>query len=286
VALAAILAGGRVTGSALRDQRIVILGAGAAGLGIARLLRSALAADGLAGEALHRALASVESHGLLVEDDGLHDEHQHAFAWPRALADASGLGSERHLEAVVRAVKPTVLIGISGQPGTFTEPVIRAMAAQVPRPLVLPLSNPTSQCEATPADLLGWTRGRALVATGSPFPPVAFEGRVHHIGQGNNAFVFPGLGLGALLCEAREITDGMFAAAARRLAEEVRDRDLEAGLLFPPVAELRRVTAGIAEAVIREARREGVGQEIADGAIARVVAEAMWFPDYVPYRPV
>jgi malate dehydrogenase (oxaloacetate-decarboxylating) len=284
VAVAGILAGGRLTGTPLRQQRVVILGAGAAGIGIARLLRAALIEEGCAGEDLARAIASLDSHGLLVDDHDV-DVHQRDFAWPRALAAAVGLGAAqpRDLAAVVRAVKPTVLIGISGQPGTFTEPVIRTMAAQVPRPLVLPMSNPTSQCEATPAELLAWTEGRALVATGSPFPPVAFGGRVHRIGQGNNAFVFPGLGLGALLAEAREITDGMFAAAARRLADEVTAADLEAGSLFPPVSDLRRVTAGIAVAVIRQAQREGVGRELADPAAA--VAEATWYPEYLPYRP-
>jgi malate dehydrogenase (oxaloacetate-decarboxylating) len=283
VAVAGIMAGGRLTGTPLRDQRIVILGAGAAGIGIARLLRAALIEEGCAGEALTRAIASLDSHGLLVDDHPI-DVHQRDFTWPRALAESMGLGAgqPRDLAAVVRAVKPTVLIGISGQPGTFTEPVIRAMAAQVARPLVLPMSNPTSQCEATPAELLAWTEGRALVATGSPFPPVAFGGRMCRIGQGNNAFVFPGLGLGALLAEVREITDGMFAAAARRLADEVQDADLAAGSLFPPVAEIRRVTAAIAVAVIRQAQREGVGREIAEPAAA--VAEAMWYPEYLPCR--
>jgi malate dehydrogenase (oxaloacetate-decarboxylating) len=195
-----------------------------------------------------------------------------------------GEGRPRDLEAVVRATRPTVLIGTSGQPGTFTEAIIRAMAAEVPRPVVLPMSNPTSQSEAIPADVMAWTEGRALVATGSPFPPVTWAGRTHRIGQGNNAFVFPGLGLGALLAEAREITEGMFAAAARRLAEEIQDRDLQAGSLFPPIADIRRVTAGIAGAVIRQAQRDGVGRELPD--ITRAVSEAMWFPDYLPYAAV
>jgi malate dehydrogenase (oxaloacetate-decarboxylating) len=288
VAVGGIIAGGRLTGTPLRQQRIVILGAGAAGIGIARLLRATLRAEGCSEEDLFRAIASVDTGGLLVADREIHDVHKRDFAWPPGLAESMGLGPgrSRDLEAVVRATRPTVLIGTSGQPGTFNEAIIRAMAAGVPRPLVLPMSNPTSQSEARPADVIAWTEGRALVATGSPFPPVTFAGRTHRIGQGNNAFIFPGMGLGALLAEAREITDGMFAAAARRLAEEIHDPDLQAGGLFPPVADIRRVTAGIAEAVIREACRAGVGRDLPQESISTVVAEAMWTPAYLPYRAI
>src|SRR5205814_2047485 len=204
------------------------------------------------------AVASVDSHGLLVDDGEIRDAHKRDFAWPAALAARVGLGAgrPRDLAAVVAAYGPTVLIGTSGEPGTFTEAIVRSMASAVERPLILPMSNPTSQSEAIPSDIIAWTEGRALVATGSPFAPVTFAGRTHRIGQGNNAFVFPGLGLGASIAEAREITDGMFAAAARRLAEEIHDEDLQAGSLFPPIAQIRRVTAGIAAAVIRRAREE------------------------------
>jgi malic enzyme len=156
-------------------------------------------------------------------------------------------------------VKPTVLVGTSGEPGTFTEPVIREMARHSARPLVFPMSNPTSQSEAVPSDILAWTDGRALVATGSPFAPVPWQGREIAIGQGNNAFVFPGVGLGAMVSEAREVTDAMFSAAASRLAQEVGEDDLRAGRLFPQVRDLRRVSAGIAQAVAREASASGVG---------------------------
>jgi malic enzyme len=288
VALAGIVAGGRVTGTPLEEQRVVILGAGAAGVGIARLLREAMRGRGLGGEALARAIVNIDSRGMLVDDEEIEDRHKRDFAWPAALAAAVGLGKgrPRDLEAVVRAVKPTVLIGTSGEPGAFTEFIIRAMASEVARPLVFPMSNPPSKSEAIPADVIAWTGGRALVATGSPVPPVSYGGHTHRIGQGNNAFVFPGLGLGVMVAEAREITEGLFAAAARRLAEEVRDSDLQAGSLFPPVSELRRVTAGIAAAVVRQAREEGIGRAIADEAIPAAVAEAMWLPEYLPYDPV
>jgi malate dehydrogenase (oxaloacetate-decarboxylating) len=186
---------------------------------------------------------------------------------------------------VVAAVKPTMLIGTSGEPGTFTEPVIREMARHVDRPLVFPMSNPNSKSEAAPADVIAWTDGRALVATGSPFEPVSWQGRTIHIGQGNNAFVFPGMGLGVLVSEAREVTEPMFAAAARRLAEEVHPEDLAAGMLFPPISAIRRVTAKIAEAVVREARDSGVGRPIPDAEVPGTVAAAMWDPSYLPMDP-
>jgi malic enzyme len=134
--------------------------------------------------------------------------------------------------------------------------------------------------------VIAWTDGRALVATGSPFDPVVFGGRTHRIGQGNNAFVFPGVGLGALVAEAREITDGMFAAAARRLAEEIRDEDLQAGSLFPPISDLRRITAAIATSVVRQAQRDGVGRAPDEERLAATIAEAMWFPEYLPYLAI
>jgi len=287
VALAGLLTGVRVTGKALREQRIVIHGAGAAGIGIARLLRSALDRAGLKGEALTAAVANLDSRGLLVDDTAIPDAHKREFAWPAALAGKRGLGADRRrdLLGVVRALQPTMLIGVCGESGAFAEPVVREMARHVERPLVLPLSNPTSCSEATPADVIAWTEGRALVATGSPFDPVAWNGRTIEIGQGNNALVFPGVGLGVLVSQAHRVTDSMFLAAAEQLAAEVSDERLAAGSLFPRVRELRRVSARIAEAVVRAARQDGVGRPIPDAEIARAVADAMWQPDYVPLVP-
>jgi malic enzyme len=287
VAAAAMVAATRVTGIPLAQQRIVILGAGAAGIGIARLVRATLARAGLAGEALTRAVACIDSRGLLVDDHPVPDEHKRPFVWPRALAEAAGLpgGAPRDLEAVVRAFRPTVLIGTSGEPGTFTEAAIREMARHVERPVVLPMSNPTANSEATPADVIAWSEGRALVATGSPFEPVAHAGRRIAVGQANNAFVFPGIGLGAILAEAREVTDAMFAAAADRLATVPTDAELAGGSLFPHVRDLRRVTAGIAEAVMREARDGGVGLALPDSEIPARVASAMWTPEYPQMVP-
>ena len=287
VTVAALIAGTSVSRIPLREQRVVILGAGAAGVGIGRLIRRTLADEGVDGDALMRAVVCLDSRGLVVDDGSIRDEYKRQLAWPAAMADSLGLGSgrPRDLAAVVRAVRPTALVGTSGEPDTFPEEVIREMARHVERPVVLPLSNPTSQCEAKPADVIAWTNGRALVATGSPFPPVRHGERTFVIGQANNAFVFPGIGLGTLVAEARAVTDGMLAAAARALADEVRDEHLDASSLFPAVANLRRVTARVAAAVVAAARDDGVGRRLADDAIPGAVGAAMWLPVYPELIP-
>src|SRR5262249_37018581 len=173
-----------------------------------------------------------------------------------------------------------------GAPDPSAEGVVREVARAVERPVVLPLSNPTSQCEAKPADVLAWTNGRALVATGSPFPPVQYGERMFVIGQANNAFVFPGIGLGTMVAEARRASGGVRGAAARALADEVRDEHLDASSLFPAIASLRRVTARVAGAVVVAARDEGLGRALRDDAISDAVDDAMWTPDYPELVPV
>ena len=278
-ALAGLLAGGRAVGRPLAKQRIVMVGAGAAGTGIARLIRTALVREGLHGDDLLRALCLVDMDGLVVDSD---IEYRRGLSWPLALAESLGLGNgrPRDLAAVVRALRPTALIGASGAPGAFTEEAVREMARHVERPLIFPLSNPTTSAEATPGDLLAWTEGRALVATGSPFGSVEFGGRTVRIGQGNNAFVFPGVGLGVLVAEAREVTDAMFAAAAETLATVVADADLADGSLYPAMGRLRSVTVKVAEAVVREARDRGLGRPFTDAEIPAAVAAFMWEPAY------
>jgi malic enzyme len=286
VALAGVLAAVRATRTRLVGQRFVILGAGAAGVGIARLLRDALRQEGVAGADLFKAIAVLDSRGFLVGGAEIREAHKREFAWPPDLAEPLGLtAGPRDLLQVVAAVKPTVLIGTSGEPGAFSEPVVREVASHVERPLVFPMSNPTSLSEAEPADVVRWTNGRALVATGSPFEPVRWQGREIRVGQANNAFVFPGIGLGVLVAEAEEVTDAIFMAAARALALEVSAADLALDALYPPVGELRRVTARVAEAVVRVARDTGIGRAVADAEIPALVAEAMWEPRYLPVRP-
>jgi malic enzyme len=281
VALAGIYAAGRASGTKLADQRVVIAGAGAAGVGIARLFRGALERQGASGETLARAVALLDSKGLLVDAS---DEYRRDLAWPAALASTHGLRAGSPLLDVVRASRPTILVGVSGVAGLFGETVVREMAAHVDRPVVLPLSNPTSSSEARPADVVAWTGGRGLVATGSPFDPVEIGGRKVRIGQGNNVFVFPGVGLGVLVAEAREVTDGLFAAAADALAREVSEEDLRAGSLYPSVSQLRRITGLVAAAVVREAVRSGIAR-VAPPEPGEAVAAAMWEPRYPTLDP-
>ena len=283
--LAGVIAANRVSGTTMARHRIVVLGAGAAGIGIARQLHDALGRAGLVGGDLTRAVALVDIGGLLVRDGPPLDDYQRSLAWPPALAAAAGLDRPHGLEDVVRALKPTVLIGVCGQPGAFDKGTIRAMAAAVERPVILPLSNPTSQSEATPTQLMEWTEGRALVATGSPFEPVTYAGRTWQVGQSNNAFVFPGVGLGVLVSEAREVTDGMCRAAAECLADQVSGDDLAVGRLFPPIASLRDVARRVAEAVVREAGDSGLARAMPDEAIAAAVSAAQWEPRYPSVVP-
>jgi malic enzyme len=283
-ALAGLVAGGRAVGVPLAEQRVVMVGAGAAGTGIARLIRAAQMREGLQGDELQRRLALVDVDGLVIDSD---IEYRRGLSWPGVLAKAAGLGPEepRDLLAVVRALRPTALLGASGVPGLFSEDVVREMARHVSRPLIFPLSNPTTSAEATPADLLRWTEGRAVVATGSPFGSVEWEGRTVRVSQGNNAYIFPGLGLGALVAETREVTNVMFAVAAETLAGLVSEADLAEGLVFPPMRDLRKVTAAIAQAVVREARDRGLGRPFADAEIAPAVKAAMWEPEYPVLQP-
>jgi malate dehydrogenase (oxaloacetate-decarboxylating) len=279
-ALAGIVTASKITGAALRDHRVLIVGAGAAGIGVARQLREAMRGEGLEEEPLRRAIALVDVEGLLVEGRDL-DAWRQPFAWPRALAEKCGLGplaQRRRLEAVVRAVKPTVLIGASGEEGVFREGAIRAMAHLVQRPVILSMSAPAGHSEAKPSDLLSWTQGRALLAAGGRFPALTYGGRQVRVGQVHNAFVFPGIGLGALASEASEVTDAMFTAAAECLARETSDDDLLGGCLFPPVSRLRALAARIAEAVVREARDSGVGRAVPDERIPAAVRAQTWSP--------
>jgi malic enzyme len=287
VVLAGILSALRLFDEPLGAQRLVFLGAGAAGIGIARLVRAAMLREGVPKHVIRRAIVQIDSQGLTFEGRTSLDDDKREFAL--GLDELSHYGfesAERYdLETVVRHVRPMMLIGTSGTPGAFTEPAIREMAAHARIPIVMPLSNPTSKTEAHPSDILEWTRGRAIVATGSPFDPVVRGERTHVIGQANNAFCFPGIGLGAVVAEAREVTDEMFLVAAQTLADQVSAERLEQGALYPHQSELRQVSRAIAMAVVRCARDCGVGRHLHDDEIEPAVDDEMWYPDYVPYEP-
>jgi len=290
VVLAGILAAVRAVGRPLADQRFVFLGAGAAGTGIARTVRAAMSAQGADAATIRRAIVTADTKGLVFGTRDELDDDKREFALGQAELAHFGLGgltpSDRlTLEGVVAAVKPTIMIGTSGVSGAFTEKAIREMAAHVDRPVIFPLSNPTAKTEAIPADIMAWTDGRAIVATGSPFEPVVIDGKRHVIGQANNVFIFPGMGLGAIVAEAREITDEMFLLAAETLAAMVSEERLAEGALYPAVSELREVSRQIAAKVVCQSRDCGVGRLYRDEEVFDAVDSAIWFPAYLPYSP-
>jgi malic enzyme len=275
-----------IKGEPLKAQRIVIFGAGAAGLGVTRQIKAQLIDEGVTGENQNEVIAVLDRGGLLVDDGRPMDPYKHALAWSTERAAALGLAepAQRSLLDVVRKFRPTVLIGLSGVARSFTEQIVREMAAHVARPVILPSSNPSSISEATPADLYAWTDYRCLVATGSPFPNVEHGGRLYRVGQGNNVFIFPGLGLAAIAANARRITDAMTKVASEALAAQVTSEERAAGLLFPAVSRLRSVSYEIAVAVAHQAIQDGVA-EVAHDDVERLVREARWsheYPDYVP----
>jgi malic enzyme len=289
VVVAGILAGLRHLGEPLRGQRVVFFGAGAAAIGIARLVRAALLEAGVDEAEIRRSLILLDSKGLLGQERPGLDADKRDFALSAAELATLGLEAGADLLTVVRAVRPTVLIGTTATPNTFTEPVLRAMAEACPRPIVFPLSNPTSRTEATPAQVLAWTDGRALVATGSPFDPVVVDGRARRIGQANNAFIFPGVGLAAIVAGARQVGDAQFLVAAHTLAGLVSDEGLAEGALYPPIGELRSVSREIAVAVVRSFGTVD-GLPLPAGEQGRTDAEAavdesIWWPEYSAYEP-
>lgn len=282
VVVAGILAALRHSGGSIGRQRLAFLGAGAAGLGIARLASQVMRRAGVAERDIAAAIVLLDSRGLVFAGRDHVDQDKLPFALPDAVLGAYGFApaSRPDLLEVVRRVAPTILIGTSGTPGAFTEAAITQMAAMTKSPIVFPLSNPTSKSEATPADVLRWTGGRALVATGSPFEPVEAGGLVRQVGQANNVFIFPGVGLGAIVAQVSEVTDDMFLTAADTLAALVSDSRLAAGALYPRLAELRSVSRSIAIAVATQARTSGVARIAPDQDIAAAVDAAMWTPAY------
>jgi malate dehydrogenase (oxaloacetate-decarboxylating) len=284
VNLAAVLAATRATGIPLAGHRIVIFGMGTAGAGIADQLTAAMAADGMPAAEARLRLWAVDRPGLLIRDMTALSDAQLRYA--RDPAEVAGWRRDDGigLAEVVARVRPTVLIGTSGQARAFTEAIVRDMAARTGRPVILPMSNPTALAEATPTDLIRWTDGRALVAAGSPFGPVDHGGIRYEIGQANNALVFPGLGLGVIAARARRVTDGMLLAAARAVAGLV-DISRPGAPLLPRVAELRETSVVVAAATVRAAAAEGVATATPDADLAGYLRALMWEPRYRPVRP-
>ncbi|MFO0829396.1 MAG: NAD-dependent malic enzyme [Phycisphaerales bacterium] len=275
VALAGLFSAMRLTKGRLRDQRALFLGAGEAGIGIGDLIVSAMVAEGATEADARKRCWFVDSKGLVVRsrtdlaEHKLHYAHEHA-----PITD--------FLRAV-EAIKPTAIIGVSGMPQTFTEPVVRAMARLNPQPIIFALSNPTSKAECTAAQAYEWTDGKAIFASGSPFAPVNHKGRTIVPGQGNNSYIFPGVGLGAILSEATRVTDEMFSLAARVLADLVTPADLAMGRIYPDLARTREVSAAIATAVVELAYQRGLTEKHRPADIGAFVRSQMYDPTYVEY---
>jgi malate dehydrogenase (oxaloacetate-decarboxylating) len=288
VVLAAAFAAAKASTTRMADQRVVIHGAGTAGMGIADMLREVMVADGLSPDEATSRFWCLDRQGLITDDrsDTLHD-FQRPYARPAAEVAGwarTGTGQGPSLTDVVAGARPTMLIGTSTQAGAFTEAIVRQMATHVDRPVIMPLSNPTSKAEAVPADLIAWTDGRALVATGSPFDPVVHNGTTYRIAQANNALVFPGLGLGVAVARARRVSDPMLAAAADAVAG-LSDATTRGAPLLPLVDNLREVSATVAVAVARAAVADGLAEVELDDPIQQV-HQAMWQPEYPRVEPV
>ncbi len=275
VTLAGLFASLRLTGGKLKDHRILFLGAGEAGIGIANLIVSAMREEGVSAKKGREKCWFVDSRGLVVSSRTDLAEHKLPYAHDHEPMDS--------LMEAVKVLKPTAIIGVSGQPQTFTKEVVEAMAELNEKPIIFALSNPTSKAECTAEQAYGWTDGRAIFASGSPFDPVTFKGQTFVPGQGNNSYIFPGVGLGVVTVAARRVTDSMFMAAAKALSLQVTEEDLELGRIYPPLTKIRSVSANIAAAVAEVAYDEGLTEQPRPYNILAHVKSMMYQPDYISF---
>ncbi len=289
MALAGVMSAARIKGERLSEQVFVIVGAGAAGIGVATAIRQGLEADGLSHAQANARVFVVDRHGLLMEgQDDLEVQQQSFVRRQEDLAGWTYAGDYPTLHEVIVGARATALLGFTGVPGLFRQESVEAMLAHTPRPIIFPLSNPSSHVEARPADLIEWTDGGAIIASGSPFPDVEYGGKSFPVGQGNNAFIFPGLGFGAVAARAREITDNMVMASARTLAaftEQYGER------VYPPISALRELSIRVAVNVARQAITDGVCAErrirtMTDVELEAVIRNRAWLPKYLPLRKV
>ncbi|AKR12356.1 malate dehydrogenase [Bacillus thuringiensis] len=286
VSLAAVLSAVKASGVPLSEHRVVVFGAGTAGIGIADQVRDAMVRVGVSEEESYKRFWCIDRNGLVT--DNMEDLLDFQIPYARQEAEVSEWKQNDviGLAEVVKHVKPTILIGTSTVAGAFKEEIIKEMASHVERPIILPMSNPTPLAEAKPADVIEWTEGRALVATGSPFEPVTYNGVTYVIGQSNNALIFPGLGLGTIVVRASIMTDGMFAAAAEAVASMV-DTSQPGAPILPEVEELRNISEMVAIEVAKVAVAEGVARvNLSDNDIKMAVKEAMWKPEYRQIKAV
>ncbi len=275
VSLAGFYSALRLTGQSLKDQKLLLVGAGEAGIGIADLTVAAMISDGLSKPAAQENCWFMDSKGLVVKSrDNLQDHkvpyaHDHEFV--------------SDLLTAIKLLKPSVLIGVSGQPQIFTKPIIEAMTKLNDRPIVFALSNPTSKSECTAEQAYKWSKGRVIFASGSPFPPYQYEGKTYVPGQGNNAYIFPGVGLGVIACGATRVTEEMFFAAAKALACEVSNSDLSKGSIYPPLRRIRETSASIATATAEVAYRQDLATKARPENLRSFIESQMYQPDYPNY---
>jgi malate dehydrogenase (oxaloacetate-decarboxylating) len=284
VATGTLLSAINVTGISLKEQRVAFLGFGGAGIGIAQLIRSAMVDAGLSDQEAGERFYAVDRYGLIVEGgQGIRPEQQ-LFARKRSEVAGWQVSNPQEIGLldVVRYAKPTVLIGVSGQPGAFTEEVIRAMAKTTQRPIIFPLSNPTSRCEAKPQDILDWTEGRALIGTGSPFGPAKVNGNEVQIDQTNNSYIFPGLALGIISSHAKHVSDAMIKASALALAALSPTRKDTRANLLPPLSNIRSVSLEVARAVGKQAMQDGLAA-VDEAGFEKELAANVWAPVYQAY---
>lgn len=285
VAVGTLLAASHAAGTRLRDQRVVFLGSGSAGCGIAEKIIACMVEDGADEQQARSQIFMIDRFGLLTDDMPNLLDFQQRLVTPRE--SVKGWDTDPNsisLMDVVRHVHPTVLVGVSGQPGLFSEEIVKEMHRHCPRPIIMPLSNPTSRAEAAPQDLIAWTQGAALIATGSPFAPVFYQDELYDIAQCNNAYIFPGLGLGILAAKARRVTEGMLMAASHALAAHSPLVLTEQGGLLPPVAEIETLSRAIAFAVGRAAQQDDVAPAMSEDALRTAIEDMFWQARYAPYK--
>ncbi|BBI53348.1 hypothetical protein HORIV_57690 [Vreelandella olivaria] len=265
----------------IAQQRVVFVGGGSAGCGIAEQVVVAMEAEGLTESEARSRIYIVDRDGLMTSDQAWQRDFQRRLAHdPSLVAGWNGQG----LEETIAQIKPTVMIGVCGQRGIFTEQVVRTMHAGCEHPVIMPLSNPTSQAEAVPEDVIRWTDGQALVATGSPFAPVVYNGRTYPIAQCNNAYIFPGIGLGVIAASASRVTDEMLMSASRALAREAPLVKEGKGALLPPLSRIRDISKSIAFEVAAQAQQNGVALKTSGTTLRELIEKASWSPDYRTYR--
>ncbi len=287
VTLGTLLAACRVSKKSISEHRIAFVGAGSAGCGIAEMLIQKMREEGLSDEVARRQIFMVDRHGLITEDMSGLQEFQRGLAQHRTDIDTWSCRAQwPSLEEVVTHGRPTILIGVSGQPGLFTEAIIKGMTQHSDAPIIFPLSNPVSRAEATPEDIVRWTNGKAIVATGSPFQPVNHEGKLHRIAQCNNSYIFPGIGLGVLAVRASRVTDEMLLASSEVLAAASPMASGGSGDLLPPLRQIAEVSKSIAFAVAKVAQAQGHALEISDAQLHARIDQIFWTPHYRDYKRI